>query len=85
MDTFHANFTAKVGTTNGAQNADDEFDYKRENQRHILVTASLLGHLNRDSVDESQTEMNIRVFPALLQDRREVRTATSTTGNPNGV
>jgi len=43
MDTFHANFTAKVGTTNGAQNADDEFDYKRENQRHILVTASLLG------------------------------------------
>ncbi len=43
------------------------------------------GHLNRNSVDESQTEMNIRVSPALLQDRREVRTATSTSGNPNGV
>jgi hypothetical protein len=25
----------------------------------------------------------IRVFPALLQDRREVLTATSTLGNPN--
>jgi hypothetical protein len=36
-------------------------------------------------MDESQTDMNIRVFPALLQDRREVRTTTSTTGNPNGV
>src|SRR5262245_51535112 len=27
--------------------------------------------------------MNVRVFPAPLQDRREVLTATSTTGNPN--
>ena len=26
---------------------------------------------------------NVRVFPALLQDRREVLTATSTSGNPN--
>src|SRR5262245_26101014 len=28
--------------------------------------------------DESQTGINVRVFPALLQDRREVLTATST-------
>jgi len=34
--------------------------------------------LNRDSPDESETGINVRVFPALLQDRREVLTATST-------
>src|SRR5262249_39721658 len=39
--------------------------------------------LIRDSPDESQTGINIRVFPAFLQDRREVLTATSTSGNPN--
>jgi hypothetical protein len=39
--------------------------------------------LNRDSPDESQTGINVGVFPALLQDRREVLTATSTSGNPN--
>jgi hypothetical protein len=39
--------------------------------------------LNRDSPDKSQTDINVRVFPALLQDRREVLTATSTSGNPN--
>src|SRR5260370_25392809 len=38
---------------------------------------------NRDSPDESQTGINVRVFPALLQDGREVLTATSTSGNPN--
>ena len=38
---------------------------------------------DRDSPDESQTGINVRVFPALLQDRREVLTATSTSGNPN--
>src|SRR4029077_7300090 len=37
----------------------------------------------RDSPDESQTGINVRVFPALLQDRREVLTATSISGNPN--
>src|SRR5262245_30608841 len=37
----------------------------------------------RDSPDESQTGINVRVFPALLQDRREVLTATSTSDNPN--
>ena len=37
----------------------------------------------RDSPDESQTGINVRVFPALLQDRREVLTATNTSGNPN--
>src|SRR5215472_7444089 len=36
----------------------------------------------RDSPDESQTGINVRVFPALLQDRPEVPTATSTSGNP---
>ena len=30
-----------------------------------------------------RTGINVRVFPALLQDRREVLTATSTSGNPN--
>src|SRR5215813_1637913 len=39
--------------------------------------------LNRDSPDESQTAINVRVFPALLQDRSEVLTATSTSGKPN--
>ena len=39
--------------------------------------------LNRDSPDETPTGINVRVFPALLQDRREVLTATSTSGNPN--
>ena len=39
--------------------------------------------MNRDSPDESQTGINVRVFSALLQDRREVLTATSTSGNPN--
>ena len=38
---------------------------------------------SRDSPDESQTGINVRVFPALLQDRCEVLTATSTSGNPN--
>jgi hypothetical protein len=38
---------------------------------------------NRDSPDEPQTGINVRVSPALLQDRREVLTATSTLGNPN--
>ena len=37
----------------------------------------------RDSPNESQTGINVRVSPALLQDRREVLTATSTSGNPN--
>jgi hypothetical protein len=39
--------------------------------------------VNRYSPDESQTGINVHVFPALLQDRREVLTATSTSGNPN--
>jgi hypothetical protein len=39
--------------------------------------------LTRDSPDESQTGINVRVSPALLQDSREVLTATSTSGNPN--
>src|SRR5262245_54683936 len=38
---------------------------------------------NRDSPDESQTGINVRVFPALLQDRREVLTASSISGNPS--
>src|SRR5215472_256054 len=39
--------------------------------------------LSRYSPDESQTGINVRVFPVLLQDRRKVLTATSTSGNPN--
>jgi hypothetical protein len=40
-------------------------------------------YFDADSPDESQTGINVRVLPALLQDRREVLTATSTSGNPN--
>jgi hypothetical protein len=40
--------------------------------------------LNRDSPDDSRSGVNIRVFPAFLQDSREVRTATSASGSPNG-
>lgn len=36
-----------------------------------------------DSPDESQTGINVRVFPALLQDGPEVLTAAITSGNPN--
>jgi hypothetical protein len=39
-------------------------------------------NLNRDSPDESQTGINVRVSPALLQDRRGVLTATSTSDKP---
>ena len=38
--------------------------------------------ITENSPDESQTGINVRVFPTLLQDRR-VLTATSTSGNPN--
>src|SRR5262245_51195117 len=59
------------------------------NQRAVVAVsvsiASTNGFslLNRDSPDESQTGVNVRVFPALLQDSREVLTATSTSGNPS--
>src|SRR5262249_45863084 len=42
-----------------------------------------LERFSRDSPDESQTSINVRVLPTLVQDRREVLTATSTSGNPN--
>jgi hypothetical protein len=38
--------------------------------------------ITENSPDESQTGINVRVFPALLQDRREVLTATSTSVIP---
>jgi hypothetical protein len=38
------------------------------------------GQVYRDSPDESQTGINVRVF---LQDRREVADRYSTSGNPN--
>src|SRR5262249_45297764 len=47
------------------------------------ISASLCTPIDRDSPDEFQTGINVRVFPALLQDRREVLTATSTSGSPN--
>jgi hypothetical protein len=37
--------------------------------------------IRRDSPDESQTAINVRVFPAFLQDRRGVLTATNTLGS----
>ena len=53
--------------------------------KHLLCRGPRFGalHRNRYSPDESQTGINVRVFPALLQERREVLTATSTSGNPN--
>jgi hypothetical protein len=48
-----------------------------------VISSGIHELLTRDSPDESQTGINVRVFPALLQDRREVLTATSTSGNPN--
>jgi hypothetical protein len=50
---------------------------------HMVLTPCLASNFqfNRDSPDESQTGINIRVFPALLQDRHEVLTATSTSGS----
>ena len=53
------------------------------NNRAGNLPARQRSAFNRDSPDESQTGINVRVFPALLQDRREVLTATSTSGNPN--
>ena len=40
--------------------------------------------LSRDSPDAPGTGVNIGAFPAFLQGRREVRTATSTSGSPHG-
>jgi len=60
-----------------------------EDALHTTAVASAPGntyvrpYLNRDSPDESQTGINVRVFPALLQDRREVLTAINTSGNLN--
>src|SRR5262245_63896156 len=42
-----------------------------------LTAEQRRNYSSRDSPDESQTGINVRVFPALLQDRREVLTATS--------
>ena len=47
------------------------------------ATERLPTYSSRDSPDDSQTGINVRVSPALLQDRREVLTATSTSGNLN--
>jgi hypothetical protein len=62
----------ETGVTMKARSYGDRAVY-RPRQQYII----------RDSPDESQTGINVRVFPALLQDRREVLTATSTSGNPN--
>jgi hypothetical protein len=43
------------------------------------------GLLSRDSADYSRSAMNIRVFPALPQGSREVRTATGALGSPSGL
>src|SRR5215471_11627110 len=45
----------------------------------------IIGLIIRDSPDESQTGINVRVFPALLQDRREVLTATSTSDSAGEI
>jgi len=40
--------------------------------------------INRDSPDDSRSGVSICIFPAFLQDSREVRTATSASGSQNG-
>jgi len=40
--------------------------------------------LQRDSLDDSQNNLNFRVFSALLQGRREVSTVIGTTASANG-
>jgi hypothetical protein len=42
-----------------------------------------MGVLNWDSPNDARIGVYIRVFPAFLQDKREVWTATSASGNPN--
>src|SRR5258708_26341095 len=41
--------------------------------------------LSWDSLDDSRTGVNIIAFPSSLEDRREVRTATGTLGQPERV
>jgi hypothetical protein len=41
--------------------------------------------LSWDSPDDSRTGVNIIAFPSSLEDRREVRTATGTLGQPERV
>jgi hypothetical protein len=41
-------------------------------------------NFNRDFPDDSRSGVNIRVFPAFLQDSREVGTAISASGSPKG-
>jgi hypothetical protein len=52
---------------------------------HPRAIARGVDGLTRDSPDESQTGINVRVFPALLQDRREVLTATSTSDSAGEI
>jgi hypothetical protein len=46
-----------------------------------IVVAFKNDVLVRDSPDESQRGINVRLLSALLQDRREVLSATSSSGN----
>src|SRR5262245_66678690 len=54
------------------------------NARYLLAEPAKIADtirsiaFSRYSPDESQTGINVRVFSALLQERREVRTATMT-------
>jgi hypothetical protein len=40
--------------------------------------------LSPDFPDDSRSGVNVGAFPAFRQDSREVRTATRTSGSPNG-
>ncbi len=51
--------------------------------RNNHMTNGRVEIITRDSPDESQTGINVRVFPALLQDGREMWLATSSSGSPN--
>src|ERR1700722_6849660 len=55
----------------------------RESVAQLFRDQIACGHgkwLNRDSPDDCRSAMIIRVFSALLQDGRELRTATDTSG-----
>jgi hypothetical protein len=48
--------------------------------RRLLAAISIQSEILQMT---SETDINIRAIPAFLQDRRELRTATGTSGNPN--
>jgi hypothetical protein len=62
---------------------DDNLQFLRA--RRGVRAGPAAGILAGDSPDDSRTGVNIIAFPSSLEDRREVRTATGTLGQPERV